>query len=276
MWYKILLSLLVIGNFASAQTQKPIYQNNQYSVEERTLDLLNRMTLDKKLGQLLCPMGWEMYEKDGKVVRVSGTFKNMQKEKQPGMYWATFRADPWTQKNLKTGLSPKQAAEAANALQQYLINNSRLGIPIFLAEEAAHGHMAIGTTVFPTSLGQAATFNPELMKEMGQAIGAEIRAQGAHIAYGPILDLARDPRWSRVEETFGEDPILIAKMGSAMVKGLGGGNLSRTNSVISTLKHFVAYGVPESGINRNITKDISISGKLEMYGNICLYACMCV
>ena len=251
MWYKILLSLLVIGNFASAQTQKPIYQNNQYSVEERTQDLLNRMTLDEKLGQLLCPMGWEMYEKDGKVVRVSGTFKNMQKEKQPGMYWATFRADPWTQKNLKTGLSPKQAAEAANALQQYLINNSRLGIPIFFAEEAAHGHMAIGTTVFPTSLGQAATFNPELIEEMGHAIGAEIRAQGAHIAYGPILDLARDPRWSRVEETFGEDPLLIAKMGSAMVKGLGGGNLSQTNSVISTLKHFVAYGVPESGINGN-------------------------
>ena len=77
MWYKILLSLLVIGNFASAQTQKPIYQNNQYSVEERTQDLLNRITLDEKLGQLLCPMGWEMYGKDGKVVRVSGTFKNM-------------------------------------------------------------------------------------------------------------------------------------------------------------------------------------------------------
>jgi len=126
-----------------------------------------------------------------------------------------------------------------------------LGIPIFFAEEAAHGHMAIGTTVFPTSLGQAATFNTDLMEEMGLAIGKEIRAQGAHIAYGPILDLAREPRWSRVEETFGEDPILIARMGSAMVKGLGAGDLARANSVISTLKHFVAYGVPEAGINGN-------------------------
>ncbi|WP_321372690.1 glycoside hydrolase family 3 N-terminal domain-containing protein [uncultured Draconibacterium sp.] len=251
MRFRILFCLLLMGCIASAQPAKPIYKNNQYSVEERTQDLLSRMTLDEKLGQLLCPMGWEMYEKNGTEVSVSETFKNMQKEKQPGMYWATFRADPWTQKTLKTGLSPVQAAEAANALQQYLIDNSRLGIPVFLAEEAAHGHMAIGTTVFPTSLGQAATFNTELMEEMGEAIGAEIRAQGAHIAYGPILDLARDPRWSRVEETFGEDPILIAHMGSAMVKGLGGGDLSKDNSVISTLKHFVAYGVPESGINGN-------------------------
>nr|WP_321356466.1 glycoside hydrolase family 3 N-terminal domain-containing protein [uncultured Draconibacterium sp.] len=251
MRFRILFCLLLMGCIASAQPAKPIYKNNQYSVEERTQDLLNRMTLDEKLGQLLCPMGWEMYEKNGSEVRVSETFKNVQKEKQPGMYWATFRADPWTKKTLKTGLSPAQAAEAANALQQYLIDNSRLGIPVFLAEEAAHGHMAIGTTVFPTSLGQAATFNTELMEEMGQAIGAEIRAQGAHIAYGPILDLARDPRWSRVEETFGEDPILIAQMGSAMVKGLGGGDLSQDYSVISTLKHFIAYGVPESGINGN-------------------------
>ena len=116
--------------------RKPKNQSiNQYSVEERTQDFLNRMTLDEKLGQLLCPMGWEVYEKDGKVVRVSETFKNMQKEKQPGMYWATFRADPWTPKTLKTGLSPKQAAEAANALQKYLINNSRLGIPVFLPKK---------------------------------------------------------------------------------------------------------------------------------------------
>ncbi|MDX8340016.1 glycoside hydrolase family 3 N-terminal domain-containing protein [Draconibacterium sp. IB214405] len=251
MWFRILFCLLLISSIVSAQPTNPVYQDAKYSVEERTQDLLNRMTLDEKLGQLLCPMGWEMYEKNSSEVTVSETFKNMQKEKQPGMYWATFRADPWTQKTLKTGLSPEQAAEAANALQQYMIDNSRLGIPIFLAEEAAHGHMAIGTTVFPTSLGQAATFNTALMEEMGQAIAAEISAQGAHIAYGPILDLARDPRWSRVEETFGEDPILIAQMGSAMVKGLGGGDLKQANSVISTLKHFVAYGVPESGINGN-------------------------
>jgi beta-glucosidase len=143
-------------------------------------------------------------------------------------------------------LTPELAAKAANALQKYNIEHSRLGIPIFLAEEAAHGHMAIGTTVFPTSLGQAATFNPELLEEMGRVIGKEIRAQGAHIAYGPILDLAREPRWSRVEETFGEDPVLVSTLGASMVKGLGGGELSKPNSAISTLKHFVAYGVPES------------------------------
>ena len=104
--------------------------------------------------------------------------------------------------------------------------------------------MAIGTTVFPTGLGQAATFNTELIEKMGKVIGEELRLQGAHIAYGPILDLAREPRWSRVEETYGEDPILVARMGEAMVTGLGGGDVTQPGSAISTLKHRItSYNV---------------------------------
>ena len=115
-----------------------------------------------------------------------------------GAFWATLRADPWTRKTLETGLNPRLSAEALNALQKYAMENTRLGIPIFFAEECMHGHMAIGTTVFPTSIGQASTWNRTLIEKMGAAIAHETRSQGAHIAYGPVLDLAREPRWSRV------------------------------------------------------------------------------
>ena len=167
------------------------------------------------------------------------------------MLWATYRADPWTKKTIANGLNPELAAKAGNALQKYVMENTRLGIPMFLAEEAPHGHMAIGTTVFPTGIGMAATWSPELVKEVGQVIAKEIRSQGGHISYGPVLDLTRDPRWSRVEETFGEDPVLSGILGASMVDGLGGGNLSQKYATIATLKHFLAYAVPEGGQNGN-------------------------
>ena len=167
------------------------------------------------------------------------------------MLWATYRADPWTKKTLANGLNPEMAAKAGNALQKYVMENTRLGIPMFLAEEAPHGHMALGATVFPTGIGMAATWSPELVKEVGQVIAKEIRSQGGHISYGPVLDLTRDPRWSRVEETFGEDPVLSGILGASMVDGLGGGNLSQKYATIATLKHFLAYAVPEGGQNGN-------------------------
>lgn len=249
---KIICSLIMatgISGMVCAQPSLLPYKNPSLPVSTRVNDLLSRMTIEEKVGQLLCPLGWGMYVKDGKQVSFSDEYKKQIDQRHTGMFWATFRADPWTKKTLETGLTPEQAAQAANALQKYAVENTRLGIPVFLAEEAPHGHMAIGTTVFPTSIGQAATFNPQLIEEMGRIIGKEIRLQGAHIGYGPVLDLARELRWSRVEETYGEDPVLSATIGSAMVKGLGGGNLSEPYSVISTLKHFVAYGVPEGGHN---------------------------
>lgn len=245
-----LLLLCIALSFGNTYAQQK-YKNPKLSVEERTKDLVSRMTLEEKIGQLLCPLGWEMYEKQGNKVTQSKKFENIVKKRQIGMLWATFRADPWTQKTLENGLNPTLAAEAGNALQKYIIENTRLGIPIFLAEECPHGHMAIGTTVFPTAIGQAATWNPELLTKMSSTIAQEARLQGSHIGYGPVLDLAREPRWSRTEETYGEDPILIARMGEAFVKGFGSGDLTKENSLISTLKHFVAYGVPEGGHNGN-------------------------
>ena len=244
----------VILLLSSCGEKTPAYKDALKSAQERADDLLSRMTLDEKLGQLLCPLGWPMYEKwqlpatppaegDGWEVRITNTFQDFIQKQHGGMLWATFRADPWTRKTLETGLNPRLAVQAYNALQHYAIDSTRLGIPIILAEEAPHGHMAIGTTVFPTSIGLSATWDTELIEQVGQVIGSELMSQGGTIGYGPVIDLSREPRWSRVEETYGEDVYLTSQMASAMVRG------TSSKGVISTLKHFVAYGIPEGGHN---------------------------
>lgn len=246
----VIVQMVCTLGFTQSPPSLPAYKDPSFSIDVRLSDLLSRMTLEEKVGQLLCPLGWEMYEIHGSEVHPSGKFKQLIKERNVGMLWATYRADPWTKKTLANGLNPEMAAKAGNALQKYVMENTRLGIPMFLAEEAPHGHMAIGATVFPTGIGMAATWSPELVKEVGQVIAKEIRSQGGHISYGPVLDLTRDPRWSRVEETFGEDPVLSGILGASMVDGLGGGNLSKY-ATIATLKHFLAYAVPEGGQNGN-------------------------
>lgn len=259
----LLATIVMEGTCAFAQLSAESYKNPRLPVEQRVADLLSRMTLEEKVGQLLCPLGWEMYEIEGEAVFPSDKFKQLIKERHAGMLWATYRADPWTRKTLENGLNPALAAKAGNSLQKYVMENTRLGIPLFLAEEAPHGHMAIGTTVFPTGIGMAATWSPQLINEVGKTIGKEVRLQGGHISYGPVLDLTRDPRWSRVEETFGEDPVLTGTMGKAMVEGLGGGNLSQPYSTLATLKHFLAYGISESGQNGNP----SLVGIRELHEN---------
>lgn len=262
---RILLSIAIcctalsLSTAKKAKTQFP-YQNPQLTVEERVNDLIGRMTLEEKVGQLRCTLAWNYYTIKGKDVVPSELFKKDIAEGQIGMLWGTYRADPWTQKSLENGLNPELAAKAGNALQKYVMENTRLGIPLFLAEEAPHGHMAIGTTVFPTGFGMAATWDPALIEKAGEVIGREVRLQGGHISYGPVLDLAREPRWSRVEETMGEDPVLTGELGAAMVKGLGGGDLSKPWSTIATLKHFIGYGTTEGGQNGAIT----IAGEREL------------
>lgn len=261
---RIVLSALisVIISQACAQNRLP-YKDAKLSTEERVADLMSRMTVKEKIGQLRCILAWNCWEKKGKEIVPSESFKKEIAEGQIGMLWGTYRADPWTQKSLENGLTPELAAKAGNALQRYVAENTRLGIPLFLAEEAPHGHMAIGTTVFPTGLGMAATWNPSLIELVGRVIAKEIRLQGGHISYGPVIDLARDARWSRVEETMGEDPILTAEIGAAQVRGLGGGDLSQPYSTLATLKHFIAYGTTEGGQNGNPT----FLGERELWEN---------
>ena len=243
-----LLYLLVTGALTflsyACSEKTPKYKNPPPSSEVRAADPLSRMTLDEKLGQLICPYGWPMYERvSDSEVTISDKYRDFIKNQHGGMLWGAFRADPWTQKTLENGLNPALAVKAYNAFQHYAIDSTRLGIPIILAEEAPHGHMAIGTTVFPTSIGLSSTWDTDLVKHVGEVIGTELMAVGGNIGYGPVIDLSREPRWSRVEETYGEDMFLTSKMASAMVEG------TSSKGVISTLKHFVAYGVPEGGHN---------------------------
>ncbi|WP_129713729.1 glycoside hydrolase family 3 N-terminal domain-containing protein [Pedobacter sp. SYP-B3415] len=240
----------VLTSYAqTADLSRAPYKNARLPVGERVRDLVGRMTVEEKAGQLLTLLGWEMYTGTAGRMTVSEKFKTEITTRHIGALWATLRADPWTKKTLANGLNPRTAAEAANALQRYAVTRTRLGIPLLLAEECAHGHMAIGATVFPVPLAQASTFNPELIERMAGVTAVETRLQGAHLGYGPILDLAREPRWSRTEETYGEDPFLMAAMGKAVVKGFQGTDLKSGRNVVSTLKHFAAYGTPDGGQN---------------------------
>lgn len=253
---KTYMAMLLLACSLTANAQKPVYKDASQPVELRVADLLSRMTLDEKIGQVRCPLGWFIYDKDAKgKVSLTEKFYKYTDEQYIGNYWAVLRADPWTQKTLTTGLNPALSAEMLNMMQRYAVEKTRLGIPIMVAEETPHGHMAIGATVFPTALSQAATFDRDVLFRMGEAMGAEIRAQGAHVGYGPVIDIAREPRWSRMEETFGEDPTLAGILASEVVRGMQGdlnlnGKVANDgNHVYSTLKHFAAYGIPEGGLN---------------------------
>lgn len=253
---KTYMAMLLLACSLTANAQKPVYKDASQPVELRVADLLSRMTLDEKIGQVRCPLGWFIYDKDAKgKVSLTEKFYKYTDEQYIGNYWAVLRADPWTQKTLTTGLNPALSAEMLNMMQRYAVEKTRLGIPIMVAEETPHGHMAIGATVFPTALSQAATFDRDVLFRMGEAMGAEIRAQGAHVGYGPVIDIAREPRWSRMEETFGEDPTLAGILASEVVRGMQGdlnlnGEVANDGQhVYSTLKHFAAYGIPEGGLN---------------------------
>ena len=246
------LGTLSIMSISHAQT-RPAYKDSTLSPSLRVADLLPRMTLEEKVGQTLCLLGWNCHARSGNQVSLTEEFYADIDSLHCGMFWGVFRADPWTQKTLATGLNPYLAAETANAMQRYAKEHTRLGIPLFFAEEAPHGHMAIGATVFPTGLGMSATFDTCLMAKVGSAIAREIRLQGGHISYGPVLDLIRDPRWSRVEETMGEDPVLTGELGAALIRGMGGGHLDRSDAALVTPKHFIAYGASEGGLNGSPT-----------------------
>lgn len=226
-WY---LVILLLAAFASCKSPDKIDR------------LLSQMTLEEKCGQLTCPIGFNLYGKDGDSLWLTDDFIGMMDTMPLGSCWAVLRADPWARKTVETGLHPQESARMLNMMQRHAVENTRLGIPLLFCEETPHGHMAVGTTVFPTGIGQASTWDPDLLERMGEVMGREIRLQGVHVGYGPVLDIARDPRWSRVEETFGEDPYLSGVLGTAVVKGM-------QQHVVATLKHLAAYGIPQGGHN---------------------------
>ncbi|MGF7048624.1 beta-glucosidase [Paenibacillus sp. DS2015] len=226
-----------------------IYQDRSIPTEERVEHLLGLMTIKEKVGQLIQPFGWQTYEHSEGEVVLTEAFKAQVEDGGVGSLYGVLRADPWTGVTLESGLSPREGAEAVNAIQRYAIEHSRLGIPILIGEECSHGHMAIGATVFPVPLSIGSTWNVDLYREMCRAVARETRSQGGAVTYSPVLDVVRDPRWGRTEECFGEDPYLISEFAVASVEGLQGERLDSEDSVVATLKHFVAYGSSEGGRN---------------------------
>jgi beta-glucosidase len=213
---------------------QPPYRDPSLPVEERVDDLLARMTDAEKAAQLGSVWMFELAgdgrlsrektsellaEGIGQVTRISGA----------------------------SSLGRAEAAEFANAVQRYLVAETRLGIPAVVHEEICSGLMAREATIFPQAIGLASTWEPALAEELAATVRAEMRAIGAHQGLAPVLDVCRDPRWGRTEETYGEDPYLVSRMGVAFVRGLQGDDLG--TGVIATAKHFVGYGASDGGLN---------------------------
>lgn len=218
------------------------YKNPKLSVEDRVSDLLDQMTLEEKVAQMLCLWG----EKKNVLCDSEGvlTLDNLKSAFKDGMGQIARLSDTCS------GQSPLEMANLSNSIQKFLVEETRLGIPIIFHEECLHGLAGRAATSYPQPIGLASTFNPSLLEEVFSAIAEEVRTRGAHQALTPVLDVCRDPRWGRVEETFGEDPYLISKMALAVLKGLqGDGDYADKKSIIATLKHFAAHGQPESGSN---------------------------
>ncbi|UCD58253.1 MAG: glycoside hydrolase family 3 C-terminal domain-containing protein, partial [Candidatus Hydrogenedentota bacterium] len=146
-----------------------------------------------------------------------------------------------------SNLGAVAGAELTNRIQTFLVEHTRLGIPAIVHEECCSGYMSAGATRFPQMIGVASTWAPDLVEEMTSVIRAQMRSVGAHQGLSPVLDVARDPRWGRTEETFGEDPYLVSQMGVSYVKGLQGPDL--TQGIVATGKHFVGYSMSEGGLN---------------------------
>jgi beta-glucosidase len=211
-----------------------VYRDPTRPTAERVADLLAQMTLEEKVAQL--GSAWVFQLADGP-------------ELDP------LRADELLHHGLgqvtrisgASSLDAAQAAGLANAVQRRLVEGTRLGIPAVVHEEICSGVMSRGSTIFPQALGVAATWDPSLCGAIADAVREQMRAMGAHQGLSPVLDVCRDPRWGRTEETFGEDPYLVARMGMAFVRGLQGDD--PTTGVLATAKHFVGYGASEGGLN---------------------------
>jgi beta-glucosidase len=244
---RLLLVLTAVGVLGGnavipAQDALPPYKNPDLAVDARVADLIGRMTVEEKARQLDMYFGCE-----------SVLDKNQYTNRTHAKPDAVFNPQ-MAEKNLGTNgigsmhdLYPR--AKLSNRIQEWVIKSNRLGIPVLFIEEGLHGYMDNDETVFPQSINLATTWNPELARRTGAAIAAQARANGVDMILGPVLDVARDPRWGRVEEDFGEDPYLTGQLGLAYVEGMQGDSLNTDHTVIAEPKHFAGHGSPEGGLN---------------------------
>lgn len=210
------------------------YRDPALSVAERLDDLLGRMTLEEKLAQLA-----------GKWI--TSAFTDGRFDADAAAETLRHGIGQVTRIGASTGLRPAESAALMNAVQRVVVERTRLGIPVVVHEETVGGYCARGATVFPQAIGLAAAWDPALVSEVGAVIREQLLAVGARQALAPVLDVARDPRWGRVEETYGEDPVLAGTLGTAYVRALQTGDLR--DGVVATGKHFLAHALSEGGRN---------------------------
>src|ERR1700686_2692999 len=223
----------------------PAYRNPKLPIEQRLADLLSRMTLEEKVAQL--EGVWEnrqfMKTPESRFVDEKGAFL-------PERAAVLLKDGMGQMSRPSEGRGPREMAEFTNTMQKWVKENTRLGIPVLFHDECRHGHVAQKGTSYPAAIGLASTWDPDLVHGVFTAIAAEARARGAQECLAPVLDLARDPRWGRTEETYGEDPYLVSRIGVAAIEGFQGtGPLIDKSHVLATAKHFAVHGQPEGGTN---------------------------
>ncbi len=231
----------------SVTQERPAYKDASRPVEERIKDLLGRMTVDEKVAQLQGT--WQNRAQLSPEAQAK-MFVGLKGEFLPERAAAAISNGLGQMSRPSENRGPREMAEFTNTMQKWMMEHTRLGIPVMFHEECLHGHAAPKGTHFPIPIGLASTWDPALNHEIFAAVAAEVRARGAHQCLMPDLDLAREPRWGRTEETYGEDPYLVSRMGVAAVSGLQGNNPGIDGEhVISTGKHFAVHGQPEGGTN---------------------------
>ncbi len=221
------------------------YKNSALPIEERVSDILQMMSLEEKIAQTVSVApGLIALSDDEQTAVLNG--ENIKPDRFKEHLSNGVGAFQLPGKELQ----PKQQAILRNALQKYVVENTRLGIPVLVHEECLNGHLAKGSTMYPKPIGLAGTFDTDLVQEIYSAVGTEASSRGGHQAFTPVLDIGREPRWGRIEETFGEDTYLVTRMGQAVIEGLqGGSNGVEKGHVISSPKHFAGYAEVAGGRN---------------------------
>lgn len=232
-----------------------IEKHNRKAAKERALRLLSKMTLEEKIGQVNQRLyGFQIYsieknEQGEEDIILSEEFKQeVKKYGGLGVLYGLYRADPWSRKDEKTGLAGKLAVKAYNKIQCYIMEHSRLSIPMLLSTECPHGHQALHGYLLPVNLAMGATFHPYLVQKAYQVCAKQLKEMGVNMALVSTLDILRDARWGRSEECYSEDPYLASELAKACVEGIQG------EGVAAVAKHFCAQGEGTGGVNASAAR----------------------
>jgi beta-glucosidase len=244
-WRQMFVAFILFLTVQAAGQNIPAYRNSALPVEQRVADLLSRMTLEEKVAQL--EGNWQ---NPASRQDASQTFLDSKGTFLPERAATVLKEGLGGISRPSENRSPREMAEYTNTVQKWVKENTRLGIPILFHDECLHGHVAPKGTSYPQPIALASSWDPALIHDVFSATAAEARARGAQECLAPVVDLARDPRWGRTEETYGEDPYLVSRIGVAAVEGFqGDGPLIDKSHVLATLKHFAVHGQPEGGTN---------------------------